>query len=1469
MNLASTCQKKSFAFTALSLFFFFGQWICAQDCSIGAGVDETICENQTLFNLSGTASGSFLVNPQWSQVGGPAITIDNPSDLNTQITGYSGGNTYTFQLSATCSDGTPVAEDVDIVVELQPTADAGVDQVVNQVTAVFLNAVAPSSGSGTWSQTSGPTLVGFASANDPNTQVFGLVDGTYFFQWTVSNGVCSVAADIAGISVQGIDLELDLQASAISPDVGDTVTFSVNLGNDGDVAASGVSVEQIIPIGFDNIVGISNGGTFNFGTRAITWTGLNVPLGANTLVLTFNATVQTPTATSGEFTHTAEVVFANEYDSDSTPNNDDGDQSEDDEAALTVAPQQADLSLTKTVLGNDLMPNVGEQISFVITVTNNGPDDATNVVVVDQLLSGFQFESYTATAGTYDSTSGFWQLGTLPNGASETLTLTVAVNPTGNYTNTAQVIASDGFDIDSTPANGVSSEDDQGDVTVSPVAIVDMELAKTVDNDTPDVGDNITFTLTIANSGPSEATNVSVQDVLQVGFTYVSDDGGGNYDDATGIWNVGTLASGASETLNIIVSVNPAGGYTNVAEVISHDQTDSDSTPNNTILSEDDQDEVIVNPNPVVDITVTQTADNLTPDVGSQINFTITVLNDGPSDATNVVVTDVLPSGYAYVNAAPSSGLYNPLIGSWIVGNLASGNSETLVLTADVLPSGVYANTAELTGVSETDSDSFPANNDGTEDDQQTVVPVPIQVSDLILRKFVNVLSPLVGQDVIFDINISNEGPSDVTGVEIRDVLPSGYTYISNSRTAGVYNPSTGIWDLNGVILNGTTETLTIVATVNPSGDYFNVTEVIASDNIDPNSTPNNTNVFENDYDTAGTTPIPAADLSLDKSVDNQFPDVLDNVTFTLTLTNEGPSDATGVSVLDGLLSGYTYISDDSGGGYNPLNGIWNVGSIIAGNDAVLNIVAQVNPAGNYSNTAQVLTAIQLDPDSTPNNMLAGEDDQDEQSTTPRTVTDISITKTADNLTPSVGDPIVFTITAENSGPNNATGLVIEDQLASGYRFVSASATSGVYDELSGAWDLPNILSGTSETLQITALVLPTGSYLNTAELIALDTFDPDSTPNNNLSSEDDQETIVPVPNGLGDLSLDITVDNPTPNVGDVVRFILNMTNSGPSDATGIMANSLLPSGYSYQSHTTTAGVFDPVTGRWNLNSTLVEQNTETLELLAVVNPPTGTQDEYLTIASITASDFPDPDSDPNQGIETDDYLDGIADDDETSVLVVPQTTDIALSKTVNRLNPNIGDEISFTVTATNRGSSLATNLGIEELLPRGYALVSSQTTLGSFDAFSGFWEIDALTPSETATLVLNVEVLDVDDYVNTVNLAFVDQWDVDNSNDTDQAFIEPTCLVIYNEFSPNGDGVNDFFKIDCISRYPNNVLQVYNRWGNIVFEKRGYGNDWDGITNGRAAIQKGELLPVGTYYYVLDLGDGSAPKTDWLYINR
>ncbi|MEA1786169.1 gliding motility-associated C-terminal domain-containing protein, partial [Arenibacter sp. GZD96] len=87
--------------------------------------------------------------------------------------------------------------------------------------------------------------------------------------------------------------------------------------------------------------------------------------------------------------------------------------------------------------------------------------------------------------------------------------------------------------------------------------------------------------------------------------------------------------------------------------------------------------------------------------------------------------------------------------------------------------------------------------------------------------------------------------------------------------------------------------------------------------------------------------------------------------------------------------------------------------------------------------------------------------------------------------------------------------------------------------------------------------------------------------------------------------------------------------------------------------------------------------------------------------------------------------------------------------------------------------------------------------------------------------------------------------------------------LVPAQAFTPGGDGINDTWVVPGIDNYPNNVVRLYNRWGHEVFAAKGYRNDWGGNHKG-----SGSLLPPGSYLYVIDLGNGTAPLQGWVFIN-
>ncbi|MBU2899704.1 gliding motility-associated C-terminal domain-containing protein [Maribacter dokdonensis] len=93
-------------------------------------------------------------------------------------------------------------------------------------------------------------------------------------------------------------------------------------------------------------------------------------------------------------------------------------------------------------------------------------------------------------------------------------------------------------------------------------------------------------------------------------------------------------------------------------------------------------------------------------------------------------------------------------------------------------------------------------------------------------------------------------------------------------------------------------------------------------------------------------------------------------------------------------------------------------------------------------------------------------------------------------------------------------------------------------------------------------------------------------------------------------------------------------------------------------------------------------------------------------------------------------------------------------------------------------------------------------------------------------------------------------------------------CLEVYNEFSPNGDGFNDFFEVECITDYAN-TTRVYNRNGNLVFETQNYQNDWNGIATVSGVLNRGDHLPAGTYYYTINIPELNRDLVGWLHLAR
>jgi gliding motility-associated-like protein/uncharacterized repeat protein (TIGR01451 family) len=228
---------------------------------------------------------------------------------------------------------------------------------------------------------------------------------------------------------------------------------------------------------------------------------------------------------------------------------------------------------------------------------------------------------------------------------------------------------------------------------------------------------------------------------------------------------------------------------------------------------------------------------------------------------------------------------------------------------------------------------------------------------------------------------------------------------------------------------------------------------------------------------------------------------------------------------------------------------------------------------------------------------------------------------------------------------------------------------------------------------------------------------------------------------------------------------------------------------------------------------------------------------------------------------------DGCSDTSSTIVAVNVCFTDLSVIKTASDMSPFIGRTIVFTIVATNIGTDNGTGVEVNDILQSGYTYVSSTSTAGTYDPSTGVWTIDSLNNGASETLTVTVTVNAEGNYVNTA-IIYGTETDLNMANNVSSVEPIPTDFFIPEGFSPNGDGINDVFVIRGILNFPENTFVIFNRWGNKVYETSSYKNTWDGKTTLGLRVG-GDELPIGTYFYVLDLKDGSDVFKGTIYLNR
>ena len=360
--------------------------------------------------------------------------------------------------------------------------------------------------------------------------------------------------------------------------IGNNVTFTItvtNANSPDSTAAADVDVQTVLASGVAYVSDTPSQGTYNSGTGV--WDVGSVPInGTATLTLTLTPTDTVTIAKNVD----VQVISSSQGDPDSVPNDGAGDERV--IGFFNSTTQQADLAITKTA--NAGPHTVGGSVTFTITVSNatsSSQHTATNVTVTDVLPAGLTFVSATPAA-EYNSGTGVWTVGDVPFGAgnARSLQLVATIATKGIKTNMAAITASDAADA--------NNSNNSASASVTPLA-ADVSLVKSVAPQSATAGTNVTFTVIVSNAGPGAATNLTVTDILGAGLTYVTHtQTHGSFANGTGLWTIGTLASGSTATLTVTATVLSSGSKMNRAQVSAVDQHDPDSTANNSVASEDD-----------------------------------------------------------------------------------------------------------------------------------------------------------------------------------------------------------------------------------------------------------------------------------------------------------------------------------------------------------------------------------------------------------------------------------------------------------------------------------------------------------------------------------------------------------------------------------------------------------------------------------------------------------------------------------------------------------------------------------------------------------------------------------------------------------------------------------------------------------------------------------------------------------------
>ncbi len=1138
------------------------------------------------------------------------------------------------------------------------------------------------------------------------------------------------------------DLSITKTDGAVSAVPGTSVTYTVVVSNAGPSDAVGAAVADVLTASLVapswTCTGISGGTCTAAGAGNIADT-VTLPAGAS---VTYTVTASVDPAATGSLVNTATVAApAGTTDPDPTDNS--------ATDVDTLAPT-ADLSITKSDGLADLVP--GTAVTYTVVATNAGPSAVAGATVTDLLPAQLLAATWTCTAigGSCPATGSGDIVANidLAVGGSATFTISATVSPaaTSTLANTVTIAAPGGV-TDPVAGNNTATDTD----TLSPVA--DLSITKSDGLASAQPGDPVTYTIVVGNAGPSAVTGAPVTDVLPAALaaaTWSCAPSAGATCAASGVGNINTVVGlpvGATATFTVTTSISASTGViVNTAQVDAPagvsdpDPTDNVATDTTSIT-------------PTADLSITKTDGLTTVAAGAVVTYTVVAGNAGPSPISAATVTDVVPAvlvGATWTCSATAGSTCGAPSGVGSINvlvDLAAGGQATFSITGTVDPSaapGPLQNTATVT-MPPGSIDPTPGNNSATD------VTIVERHADLAVTKDDLTSTAVAGRTTTYTVVVTNNGPSNVSGATVSDPLPAGATSMSWTCTAaaGATCAPAGSGPIAAVVslAAGSTVTFTVVVDIDAaaSGLLTNTAAVTPPAGV---TDANPANDSASDVDTL----VAVGDLAIVKDDGSPTATPGTTSTYTIVVTNAGPSNVSAAGVVDSAPAGTTFTSwtcaAAAGASCAAATGTGNIATTVdlaSGSSATFTVTMAVDAAttADITNTAAVTVPGGVtDPD--PTNNTASDTD------TILRVADLAITKTDNSASVTPGGVVSYTIVASNAGPSDAVGATVTDIVPAAVAGATWScvgsgggqcAASGGAAPINELVDLP---VGGSVTFTLTGAVDPglATDLVNTATVVVPPGVT-DPNPSDNVAT--DTDSAAPV----ADLAVTKTDGLSSALPGDVVTYTVTVSNAGPSNAVGATLVDAVPASLTGVSWTCTAsnGSCAP-SGSGSLNEpiSVAVGGTVTFSVTGtVVGSATGVITNTATVTAPTGANDPNP-----------------ANNSATDTTTVNPKADLSITKTDGNVTDIAGTTLTYTIDVFNAGPSRITGAPVADVMPAalsGVAWTCTTTAGSSCSAVAGTGNIattvDLLAGGRaTFTVTATIDAAFVGTLSNTATVA-------------------------------------------------------------------------------------------------------------------